>query len=147
MDLQSLKLVSDERALAVIRSFLHLNEFDAFGPNTSKLAVALLEEAAKRLIVAAARVRELESVNAERARDKFTASPALDGITISRTEHSTDAQGFQHYNVKLSDGRKHHFYAVRVIKTINVDGPDAREADHFAAIERRLFTGNPAEES
>lgn len=79
MDIQSLKLVSDERALAVIRSFMHLNEFDAFGPNTATLAVALLQDVGKRLAAAMVRIDALEAENAELALDKIAATaPAPD---------------------------------------------------------------------
>lgn len=144
MDIQSLKLVSDERALAVIRAFLQLNEFDAFRPNPTALAVALLEDAGKRLAAATARITALEAENAGLALDKLTAPPAQDGIKIARAAFDESAT-YQQYNATLSDGTKQHFYAVCVVKRINADGPDAREADHFAAIERRLLAGNPEE--
>ncbi|WP_175698513.1 hypothetical protein [Burkholderia ambifaria] len=76
MDIQSLQLVSDERALAVIRAFLQLNEFDVFRPNPTALAVALLEDAGKRLAAATARITALEAENAGLALDKITASAA-----------------------------------------------------------------------
>ncbi|WP_175994533.1 hypothetical protein [Burkholderia vietnamiensis] len=74
MDIQSLKLLSDERALAVIRSFLHLNDFDLFRPNAATLAVALLEDAGKRLTAATARIAALEAENAGLALDKIAAT-------------------------------------------------------------------------
>ncbi|WBF05191.1 hypothetical protein [Burkholderia phage CSP3] len=108
-------------------------------------ALSLLAAAEKELAAAHSRIAELEAENAGLALDKLTARTAPDGITIFPTEHSTDQQGFQHYSAKLSEGGKLHFYAVRVVKMINADGPDARVADHFAAIERRLLAGNPVE--
>lgn len=144
MDLQALKLVNDERAIAVIRSFLHLNEFDAFRPNAGTLAVALLEDAGKRIAAAVARIRELEAENAGIELDRLTAPSEQDGLRIVRAERDADTS-FQEYHAMLTAGGKQHFYAVRVVKLINADGPDARPADHFAAIERRLLAGNPAE--
>ncbi|MCW3543081.1 hypothetical protein [Burkholderia cenocepacia] len=143
MDIQSLQLVSDERALAVIRAFLQLNEYDAFRPNAATLAVALLEDTGKRLAAATARITTLEAENAGLALDKLTAPPALDGITITRSEPYKGADpGWQEYNVRRVDGRL-HFYAIRVVRRMNGDAEDLPD---FALIEHRLLAGNPAEE-
>lgn len=138
------------RLITCIRSLLELHEagmmpLDSAARNMLTAAGARLAAAICRIAELEAAITGLEAENAGLALDKLTAPPAPDGITITRTEHSTDVQGFQHYSAKLSDGGKMHFYAVRVVKTLNADGPDAREADHFAAIERRLLAGNPEE--
>ncbi|RQU16267.1 hypothetical protein DF153_21185 [Burkholderia cenocepacia] len=143
MDIQSLKQVSDERALAVIRAFLQLNEFDAFRQNPAALAVALLEDAGKRLAAATARVTALEAENAGLALDKLTAPPARDGLIITRGESYKGADPcWQEYNVRNVDGRL-HFYAIRVVRRMNGDDHDTLS---FPLIERRLLAGNPVEE-
>ncbi|VWB97739.1 hypothetical protein [Burkholderia lata] len=151
MDIQSLKLVSDERALAVIRAFLQLNEFDAFRPNPAALAVALLEDAGKRLAAATARIAELEAKvekleteNAGLALDRLTAPPATGALRITPTPFHPVESGasWQDYDVCSVRGELPHFSMIRVVR--RMAGSD-RDHPAFAVIERRLLDGNPVE--
>ncbi|ACR15025.1 hypothetical protein BcepIL02_gp32 [Burkholderia phage BcepIL02] len=137
---------SNATLLNCIKALLELDAAGVLVPHgVGGHARVMLAAAGARIAALEEKLAELEAENTGLALDKLTAPPAQDGLKIVRTEHSSDHQGFQHYNVSLSDGRAHHFFALRVVKTLNADGPDAREADHFAAIERRLLAGNPVE--
>ncbi|MCG0577270.1 hypothetical protein L6Q82_04875 [Burkholderia cenocepacia] len=145
MDIQSLKLVSDERALAVIRAFLQLNEFDAFRPNAATLAVALLEDAGKRLAAATARITTLEAENAGLALDVLTAAPpAPTSLRITPSPYIPAESGasWQDYDVSSISGELPHFSMIRVVR--RVSGAD-RDHPAFPLIERRLLAGNPVE--
>jgi len=153
VDLQSLKLVSDERALAVIRAFLQLNEFDAFRPNPAALAVALLEETGKRLAAATARIAELEAKveklegeNAGIALDALTGSPAQDGLRIvpSPFHPAESGASWQDYDVHGFPGEVAHYSMIRVVRRMS---GSERDVPVFAKIDRRLLAGNPAEAS
>ncbi|AEZ50849.1 hypothetical protein DC1_00031 [Burkholderia phage DC1] len=134
---------------ALIRSIKALLELDAAGVlrthGIGEHARSLLAAAAEQLETAAGEHDELVKLRAA----TFMPPPAQDGLIITRAEHTTDdAKGYQHYHVELNGrdgGRLPHFYALRVVKTLNAGSLDARTADHFAAIERRLLAGNPVE--
>ncbi|HDR8930468.1 TPA: hypothetical protein QDA84_000461 [Burkholderia vietnamiensis] len=128
---------------ALIRCIKALLELDA----ASVLSRGISGDLARTLLASAA-VRLGAAIDPATVHDVVhaLAPPALDGVKIVRAERDTNPS-FQEYHAMLTAGGKQHFYAVRVVKMINADGPDAREADHFSAIERRLLAGNPAEAS
>jgi hypothetical protein len=125
---------------ALIRSIKALLELDASGVlrphGIGGHARTLLEAAAARLgnTVEPATVRDVAQA---------LAAPALDGITITRSERYRGADpGWQEYNVRRTDGAP-HFCAIRVVRRMR---EEAEDLPYFRLIERRLLAGNPVEE-